>query len=100
MAEHFNELTPGEHERLSFLLEELGEAQQAIGKILRHGYDSYNPDDPGAGSNRSQLENELGHVHCAVTALCEAKDLTKRHIRESAEQKKVSAWYWMHHQDE
>lgn len=39
----FNNLSPAEHERLSILLEELGEAQKCIGKILRHGYDSYTP---------------------------------------------------------
>ena len=26
--------------------EELAEAQQCVGKILRHGYESYNPDLP------------------------------------------------------
>lgn len=38
--EHFNQLSPAEAERLALLSEELGEAQQAIGKILRHGQPS------------------------------------------------------------
>ena len=37
-------LTLSRLERLALLLEELGEAQQVIGKILRHGYDSRHPD--------------------------------------------------------
>ena len=36
----FNKLSAAEAERLALLLEELGEAQQAIGKILRHGYEN------------------------------------------------------------
>jgi hypothetical protein len=40
MTVNFNGLAPAETERLALLLEELGEAQQAIGKILRHGYES------------------------------------------------------------
>lgn len=54
--QHFNGLTPAEAERLALLSEELGEAQQAIGKILRHGYDSSNPVDPG----RFKYFEELG----------------------------------------
>lgn len=42
-SQQFNALTPAEAERLFYLLEKLGEAQQAIGKILRHGYESYDP---------------------------------------------------------
>jgi hypothetical protein len=32
-----NELSDAEVERLAILAEEMGEAQQCIGKILRHG---------------------------------------------------------------
>ena len=38
-----NGLNDAEAERLAILLEEFGEAQQAVGKILRHGYESYDP---------------------------------------------------------
>ena len=34
----FNELSPAEVERLAILAEEMGEAIQVIGKVLRHGY--------------------------------------------------------------
>ena len=37
MDDHFNNLTPGEAERLAILAEECGEVIQIIGKILRHG---------------------------------------------------------------
>ena len=74
MQDHFNGLTPAEAERLAMLAEEAAEVIQAVGKILRHGYASYHPDDltpvadggkitrmprMGALDNRALLMNEL-----------------------------------------
>ncbi len=61
---HFNGLSPAEAERLAYLLEELGEVQQVIGKILRHGYASSHPD--GGPTNRELLAAELGDVIAAI----------------------------------
>ena len=71
---HFNKLSPSQHERLAILLEELGEAQQAIGKILRHGYESCDPtlippDDERPPNNRENLEKELGDVVFSINLL-------------------------------
>lgn len=41
-----NNLSDAELERLAYLAEECGEVQQIIGKIIRHGYESYSPNDP------------------------------------------------------
>ena len=62
--DHFNKLTPAEAERLAILAEECGEVIQVIGKILRHGYDSYHPDQQGTKpelrfTNRKALGAEL-----------------------------------------
>lgn len=62
-------LNPAQLERLALLLEELGEAQQAIGKVLRHGYESRWP-KPGGPTNRETLAKELGDVLCAIDILC------------------------------
>lgn len=43
MSDFTNNLTAAEQERLAILAEEMGEALQIIGKIIRHGYESYNP---------------------------------------------------------
>lgn len=96
--EHFNQLTPAEAERLALLLEELGEAQQAIGKILRHGYDSSNPVSGDTATNRQMLEKELGDVRHAMIRLCDAGDLNKSSIHDRAEIKAVSVQPWLHHQ--
>ena len=71
----FNKLTDAQAERLAILSEEMGEAIHAIGKIQRHGLESYNPFHAERGSNRKQLAQELGHVVFAINALCKAGDV-------------------------
>jgi hypothetical protein len=95
-VEHFNKLTPAEAERLSLLLEEMGEAIQIIGKIQRHGYESHHPD--GGPANRELLETELGHVRHAMIRLCEERDLSKAQIHWYADKKSESVGKWLHHQ--
>ena len=57
-------LSNAERERLALLLEECGEVQQIIGKILRHGYESTHPN--GGPTNRRLLESELGDFKAAL----------------------------------
>lgn len=94
--EHFNGLTPAQAERLALLLEEMGEAQQIIGKILRHGYESNRPD--GWKTNRELLEKELGDVRHSMIRLCESGDLSKDKIHKHAESKRLTVAMWLHHQ--
>lgn len=95
----FNQLTPAEAERLAVLAEEMGEAIQAIGKILRHGYESENPDEwRDTGNNRCHLEKELGDVRYAMIALCDAGDLRKDRIHTSADKKKIRIQQYLHEQ--
>jgi len=63
---HFNGLTPAEAERLAMLAEECGEVIQAVGKILRHGYESKHPDT--GVTNRDHLTKEMDDV-MAVTLM-------------------------------
>ena len=58
----FNKLSDSQIEALSLLSEECGEVVLAVGKILRHGFDSVSPYDPDGPNNREQLEKELGDV--------------------------------------
>jgi NTP pyrophosphatase (non-canonical NTP hydrolase) len=91
-----NELKPAEAERLYLLIEEMGEATQAACKVLRHGYRSGHPD--GGPDNRQELEYELGHVRYAMILLCEAGDLEKTAVHESANEKAGTIKQWLHHQ--
>lgn len=95
--DNFNKLTSAETERLALLLEELGEAQQAIGKILRHGYESKNPDDIFALTNRQALEREIGDVIASVQLMEQAVDLSSIAISEriGVKLEKVKAYF--HH---
>ncbi len=95
--EHFNRLTPAEAERLALLAEELGEATQAVGKILRHGYESKHP--LGGPTNRQSLEKELGDVRHAMIRLCDAGDLSKQHIHDMADVKALNITKYLHHQE-
>jgi NTP pyrophosphatase (non-canonical NTP hydrolase) len=94
---HHNQLTPAQAERLALLLEELGEAQQAIGKILRHGYDSFHPDKIGP-NNREQLEEELGHIWLACWLLCDRKDIDLNRLFDHYSRKKERVGRYLHHQ--
>lgn len=69
LVQIFNKLTPPELERLAYLSEELGEVQQAIGKILRHGYNSFDPTNPNHKGNRTDLERELNDVVKAIALM-------------------------------
>lgn len=92
----FNGLTDAQAERLYILSEELGEAQQAIGKILRHGYES----GWNGSYNRDDLEKELGHVYYAISMLRYSEDIDNWKIIENAAYKAQSIKPFLHHQDE
>lgn len=70
-----NGLTYAESERLAMLAEECSEVIQIVGKILRHGYDSYHPDNP-SHLNRAQLEEEIMDVHAVVQMMKARGDIS------------------------
>lgn len=98
MIAHFNGLTPAEAERLAILAEECGEVVQAIGKILRHGYDSYHPDYPNGGNNRSLLEKEIGDLSAAIDIMRWERDIRDQGVHDAADRKLKRIGQWLHHQ--
>ena len=95
MSIHFNKLSPAEAERLAWLAEELSEAIQVIGKILRHGYASANPIEshPDFGiHNRTLLAKEIRDVRAAISLMEQQGDVVR------LSPKKASLRY-MHHQE-
>lgn len=97
MEAPFNGLTNAEAERLALLLEELGEAQQVIGKILRHGYESFNPFDPDKVTNRTLLAKELGDVFAALTLM--NGDLSKEVMTSQKHAKLAKVDKYLHHNE-
>lgn len=97
MLDHFNRLTPAEAERLALLAEECGEVIQIVGKILRHGYGSYHPDDH-TKPNRRLLEKEVGDLRAALELMTSEHDLDANAILEHTVNKLERVEQWMHHQ--
>lgn len=97
-SEHHNQLTPAEAERLAILAEEMGETIHVIGKILRHGYESYNP-FVDYETNRSLLNKELGDVRYAMMSMCNAGDLSEEEIHKQADLKARRIREFLHHQE-
>jgi len=95
-----NELTDAELERLAILAEELGEAQQCIGKIIRHGYESYNPVVDTGRTNRRDLEQELGDVLFAIMQMTGSRDISRAGIERRADEKAAKIKRYLHHQEE
>ena len=100
---HFNGLTPAQAERLAMLAEECGEVIQVVGKILRHGYDSYHPDQQGTPpeyryTNRKALGNELTDLLAVAASLC------RDNVPEGSLHDQDRAWIkklrYAHHQEE
>lgn len=103
MPGNFNRLTPAELERLAILGEELGEAQQIIGKILRHGYESYDPtipvpEDENPVINRWMLEKELGDALWIMRTMCASHDISGERIEKASIEKGPRAAKYLHHQ--
>jgi len=99
MSGHFNRLTPAEAERLALLIEECGEVILAAGKVLRHGYESYNPLIDGTPpTNRADLAKELGHLRHAMLLLTYHHDVNGTDVARSAAQKGATISRWLHHQ--
>lgn len=96
-------MSASEAERLALLLEELGECQQIIGKILRHGYESYDPteivsEDRRPTTNRTMLEKELGDVMHCIYRMNFSNDVKYEHITERADLKGERVEKYLHHQ--
>lgn len=90
-----NRIGEPEQERLGLYSEEMGEAQQVVGKILRHGIDSYHPDRPGV-SNAQLLELEAGHVLAAIDLLVACGTLDREALEKSRRSKLEKLRRWLH----
>jgi NTP pyrophosphatase (non-canonical NTP hydrolase) len=105
MSDSFNRLSPAEAERLACLSEECGEIIQAIGKVLRHGYEDVDPNDPhpnpGTGmgpNNRYKLAGEIGDLNEVCARMVDAGDINPEIIKSSSALKHKKLKRWTHHQ--
>ena len=93
-----NGLSDAETERLALLAEECAEAGKAIGKILRHGYPSRNPDIADSPSNREDLEHEVGDLLWAIDLMAHCGDISMLRAR-AGEGRHARKTRYLHHQN-
>ena len=90
----YKTLSAAESERLALLIEECGEVIQAATKVLRHGYESFHPEDPTT-SNRDLLTNELADLFAVYEMMDADFARIDASAQESAFAKKMR---YCHHQ--
>ena len=97
--ENFNDLNAAEIERLAILAEECGKVVQIVGKILRHGYRSFDPGDKLQTTNRRLLERELGDLQWIIRHMDDAGDIDISAVILNSFQKAKKVELYLHHQD-
>lgn len=93
----FSALTPAEIERLAILAEEAAEVQQIAMKIIRHGYDSYHPEDEDKTTNRDLLAKELGDLEYIIKQMKLQMDVDVFEIRKHRLAKAKKIVKYLHH---
>lgn len=91
-----SKLTLGQLERLALLVEEMGEATQAVGKVIRHGYGSKHPET--FVENTTMLERELGDVRHSMDRMFQEGDISKQRVGVYAHHKSKRVGRYLHHQ--
>jgi NTP pyrophosphatase (non-canonical NTP hydrolase) len=105
VSDFSNDLTEAQIERLAILAEECGEVVQIVGKIIRHGYHTYSPNDPKFTPNRDLLEKELGDLLWIVKKMDDAVDIdfcldpANAMLQHCFRRKDASAAPYLHHQE-
>jgi NTP pyrophosphatase (non-canonical NTP hydrolase) len=100
MTQPYNGLSAAEAERLALLAEEAGEIVQAVGKILRHGYNNLNPYNRDSKTNREHLEQEIGDLTAIVQMMAQSNDLQVPFIKRARAEKSGKMVKYLHHQED
>ena len=96
-TEHYNNLSEAELERVALLFEECSEVVQICGKIMRHGFESFNPYDVLCTTNRQLLEKEVGDVLSSIARMTD-KDISGLAIDTWKVAKDNNVKPYLHHQ--
>lgn len=91
-----NKLTDAELERLALLNEECAEICWIVSKIIRHGYESYNPFDDAQTPNRELLEREIGDLRLALDLMI-GTDIDVEIVEHYQKQKAINIKPYLHH---
>lgn len=94
-------LSQSEAERLELLIEEASEVIKAVTKILRHGYESYDPTQPPImrSTNRYDLIEELGDLLAVISRMDDAGDIRLPDVMDRRDYKLERGGKYLHHQE-
>lgn len=90
-------MTKSELERLAILAEECAEVVQIVNKIIRHGYNCYNPFDEKRTTNRELLEKEIGDVEFIISLMKKKLDIDSEKISVAKIRKSLTIKRYLHY---
>lgn len=95
-----NKLTAAEAERLAIMAEECAEIVVIVGKILRHGFESFDPTKPESErySNRDLLAHEVGDVKWIMNVMAVCGDFNAELAAARFHSGTLRKAQWLHHQ--
>lgn len=93
-------LDHAEAERLELLIEEASEVIKAATKILRHGYESYDPTQPAImrRTNRADLMEELGDLQAVISRMAKAGEIHLPTVMDRRDYKLERGGKYLRHQ--
>ncbi len=91
-------MTEEEAERLEMLAEEAAEVIMIVMKTLRHGYESFHPDNPEI-TNRELLEKEVGDFLGILAQMELKEDVQSVNLAFHKQEKWKNSLPYTHHQD-
>lgn len=92
-------MTPAQIERIALIAEEAAEVVHMCMKILRHGPDSYHPDDQAQIPNTHLLSRELGEMQWAIRQSVKAGDILVKEIEVGDALAAANKPRYLHYQD-
>lgn len=88
-----------QNERLSVLVEEMGETLANIGKAGRHGLNSRNPLHSHSLTNKELITQEIADVMVAIDMLVVCGDIDKDALMICYRNKLGKIVNWLHHEE-
>lgn len=95
--DELSNLKPHQLEALALLAEECAEVCAVVGKAIRHGLWSTNPDDPDGPNNRDMIAVEAGQVQAIIGMAIQLGVIDRDTVRIGMEEKWQRVGTYLHH---
>lgn len=97
MNDFNNQLNLDQIERIALLMEEMGELQQSLGKVLRHGYHSCDPTNPEHLGNSADVAREAAQVRWCIDFMLDNNDFPFSIYQEEKTKRTKTVGEYLHH---